>query len=173
LPVEEEGRLSDPALRENFLERVFSYCRWQACAESRSARHLVAFHTRHKFLLLAHSERHYRELGRLVAAGDKRSLRQTYEEYGRKLMEGLTVKTSAKKHANILEHLMGYFSDRLSAAERRELVALIGDFRARLVPLIAPVTLIHHYVKKYEIAYLADQIYLAPTPKELMLRNNI
>jgi uncharacterized protein YbgA (DUF1722 family)/uncharacterized protein YbbK (DUF523 family) len=172
LPVEEEGRLNDAALRENFVERVFAYCRWQAaCAESRSARSLVAFHTRHKFLLLAHSERHYRESGGLVATGDKRTIRQTYEEYGRKFMDGLAVKTSAKKHANVLDHLMGYFSDRLSTAERRELLELIGDFRARLVPLIAPVTMIHHYVKKYEVAYLADQVYLAPTPKELMLRN--
>ena len=174
LPVEEEGRLNDPVLRENFIERVFAYHRWQeGLAGAKSARALVEFHTRHKFLLLAHSERHYRRLGRVVAAVKEASLGATYEEYGRIFMEALAVSASAKKHANVLDHLMGYFSDRLSSAERRELVELIGDFRTRLVPLIAPITLIQHYVKKYKVAYLADQVYLAPSPKELMLRNHV
>jgi len=174
LPVEEEGRLNDPVLRENFIERVFAYQRWQeALAGAKSARALVDFHTRHKFLLLAHSERHYRRLGRLVAGVKKTSLRETYEEYGRIFMEGLAVSASAKKHANVLDHLMGFFSDRLSAAERREWVELIRDFRAQLVPLVVPITLIHHYVKKYAVDYLAAQVYLAPSPKELMLRNHV
>ena len=174
LPVEEEGRLNDPALRENFIERVFAYHRWQeALAGAKSARALVEFHTRHKFLLLAHGERHYRRLGRLVAGVKKNSLRATYEEYGRIFMEGLAVRASAKKHANVLHHLMGYFSDRLSAAERCELVELIRDFRAQLVPLVVPITLIHHYVKKYDVDYLAAQVYLAPSPRELMLRNHV
>ena len=166
--------MNDPALRENFIERVFAYHRWQeALAGAKSARALVEFHTRHKFLLLAHSERLYRRLGRLVAGVKKVSLRSTYEEYGRIFMESLAVFASAKKHANVLDHLMGYFSDRLSGAERRELVELIGDFRAQLVPLIAPITLIHHYVKKYDVDYRATQVYLRPSPKELMLRNHV
>ena len=174
LPVEEEGRLNDLALRENFVERVFAYHRWQsALAGTKSARALVNFHTRHKFLLLAHSERHYQRLGRLVAGIEKNSLRVTYEEYGQNFMEGLAVRASAKKHANVLDHLMGYFSEELSAAERRELVELIREFRTGLLPLVAPITLIQHYVKKYEVAYLSDQIYLAPTPKELMPRNYV
>lgn len=174
LPVEEEGRLNDPALRENFIERVFAYHRWQeALAGAKSAGALVEFHTRHKFLLLAHSQRYYRRLGRLVAGVKKTSLRATYEEYGLIFMEGLTIQASAKKHANVLDHLMGYFSDRLSAAERRELVELIRDFRGQLVPLVVPVTLIHHYVKKYDVDYLAAQVYLAPSPKELRLRNHV
>ena len=174
LPVEEEGRLNDLALRENFIERVFAYHRWQhALAAAKSARALVEFHTGHKFLLLAHSERHYRRLGRLVAGVKKNSLRATYEEYGRIFMEALSVHASAKKHANVLDHLMGYFSDRLSGAERRELVELTRDFRGQLVPLVVPITLIHHYVKKYHVDYLASQVYLAPSPKELMLRNHV
>ena len=88
-------------------------------------------------------------------------------------MEGLAVRASAKKHANVLDHLMGYFSDRLSATERCELVELIRDFRAQLVPLVVPITLIHHYVKKYDVDYLAAQVYLAPSPRELMLRNHV
>ena len=174
LPVEEEGRLNDPSLRENFVERVFAYHRWQeALADAKSARSLVEYHTRHKFLLLAHSERHYRQLGRLVANLKNNSLRATYEEYGRIFMEGLAVHATAKKHANVLDHLTGYFSDRLSGAERRELVDLIRDYRSQLVPLIVPITLIHHYVKKYDVAYLSNQVYLAPNPKELMLRNHV
>jgi uncharacterized protein YbgA (DUF1722 family)/uncharacterized protein YbbK (DUF523 family) len=174
LPVEEEGRLNDSALRENFIERVFAYHRWQhALAAAKSARALVEFHTGHKFLLLAHSERHYRRLGRLVAVVEKNSLRSTYEEYGRLFMEALSIQASAKRHANVLDHLMGYFSDRLTSAERRELVELIRDFRRQLVPLVVPITLVHHYVKKYDVAYLATQVYLAPSPKELMLRNHV
>jgi uncharacterized protein YbgA (DUF1722 family)/uncharacterized protein YbbK (DUF523 family) len=174
MPVEEEGRLNDPALRENFIDRVFAYHRWQeALAGSKSAGALVEFHTRHKYLLLAHSERHYHRLGRLVAYVKKISLREAYEEYGRTFMEALAMHASAKKHANVLDHMMGYFSDRLSAAERSELVELIRDYRRQLVPLIVPVTLIQHYVKKYEVAYLNEQIYLAPSPKELMLRNHV
>ena len=173
MPVR-RGRLNDPALRENFIERVFAYQRWhEALAGPKSAGALVQFHTRHKYLLLAHSERHYRRLGRLVADVKKISLREAYEEYGRTFMEALAMHASAKKHANVLDHMMGYFSDRLSAAERSELVELIRDYRRQLVPLIVPVTLIQHYVKKYEVAYLNEQIYLAPSPKELMLRNHV
>ena len=174
MPVEEEGRLNDPALRENFIERVFAYHRWQeALAGSKSAGALVEFHTRHKFLLLAHSERAYRRLGRLVADVKKNSLGTAYEEYGRVFMEALAIRASVKKHANVLDHMMGYFSDDLSAAERHELLDLIGDYRKQLVPLIAPITLIQHYVRKYQVTYLNQQIYLAPGPKELMLRNHV
>jgi len=174
MPIEEEGRLIDPALRENFIERVFAYHRWQrALAGAKSPAALVEFHTHHKFLLLAHSERHYRRLGRLVADVKKRPLRMTYEEYGRLFMQALAFRASVKKHANVLEHMMGYFSERLSGAERKELAELIRDYRTELMPLIVPVTLIQHYVKKYDVAYLSGQIYLAPSPKELMLRNHV
>jgi len=174
LPVEEEGRLNDPALRENFVERVFAFHRWQeALTGPKSPAALVDFHTGHKFLLLAHSERHYRRLGRLVAEMKKLSLRAAYEEYGRWFMEALSVRATVKKHSNVLDHLTGFFSDRLSAAERRELVEVIRDYRSQWVPLMVPITLIQHYVKKYEIVYLARQVYLAPSPKELMLRNHV
>ncbi len=173
MPVEEEGRLNDPILRETFIERVFAYHRWQkALAEAKSAGALVEFHTRHKYLLLAHSERHYRRLGRLVADMKKSVLRSTYEEYGGLFMEAMAIEASAKKHVNVLNHLMGYFSDRLTVGERRELIELIHDYHTQLVPLIVPITLIQHYVKKYQVDYLNQQVYLAPHPKELMLRNH-
>jgi uncharacterized protein YbgA (DUF1722 family)/uncharacterized protein YbbK (DUF523 family) len=173
-PVEEEGRLNDPVLRENFIERVFAYRRWQETAGSpKSLRALVDFHTAHKFQLLAHSERHYRYLGRLVASAKRTPLGETYERYGRGLMEALGVVANTRKHANVLEHMVGYFSKELSPSERQELVDVIEDFRRRLVPLIVPVTLIRHYVKKYGVDYLRNQVYLDPSPKELMLRNHV
>lgn len=174
LPLEEEGRLNDSALRENFLERVFALHRWQvAQAAGRTRGRLVSFHTRHKFLLLAHSEYHYRRLGSLVAKVGSGSLRAHYATYERIFMEALAFRATAKKHSNVLEHMLGYFSDRLSPAERRELTEVIGDYRSSLVPLIAPLTLIRHYVDKYGVAYLSQQAYLAPCPKELMLRNYV
>ena len=174
LPVEEEGRLNDVGLRENFIERVFAYHRWQQLTTERKAiRTLVDFHTRHKLLLLAHSEKHYRGLGRIVAAAKNSPIGEVYQHYGVLFMEALAVHASTKKHSNVLEHMLGYFSEDLSTAERRELVELINDFRHRLIPLIAPLTLVRHYVQKYRAAYLQNQIYLNPSPKELMLRNHV
>ena len=174
LPVEEEGRLNDLKLRDNFIERVFAYHRWlQATSERRSPAALVRFHTSHKYLLLAHSERHYRQLGRLVAAVKQKSLTAVYDDYGRVFMEALAVHATEKTHANVLDHMMGYFSKQLTATERQELVQLIGEFRHQLIPLIAPITMIRHYTKKYQVAYLQGQLYLEPNPKELMLRNHV
>ena len=174
LPVEEEGRLNDQKLRENFIERVFAYHRWlQATSERRSPGALVRFHTSHKYLLLAHSERHYRRLGRLVAAPKQKSLTALYDDYSRVFMEALAVHATEKSHANVLDHMMGYFSKQLTAAERQELVQLIGEFRHQLIPLIAPITMIRHYTRKYQVAYLQGQLYLEPNPKELMLRNHV
>ena len=174
MPVEEDGRLNDPVLRENFIERVFVYRRWQETASSpKSVRALVDFHTAHKFQLLAHSERHYRDLGRLVASAKQTPIAQAYAHYGRGLMQALSVAANAKKHANVLDHMTGYFSKQLSPSERQELVEVIRDFRRQWIPLIVPVTLMRHYVKKYEIEYLLNQVYLDPSPKELMLRNHV
>jgi uncharacterized protein YbgA (DUF1722 family)/uncharacterized protein YbbK (DUF523 family) len=174
LPVEEEGRLSDPKLRENFIERVFAYHRWQQLTATRKAvSKLVDFHTRHKFLLLAHSEAHYRRLGRIVAEARQPLLGEVYELYGQSFMAALAVHATAKKHSNVLEHMAGYFSRRLTSQEREELTRLIDDFRRQIFPLIVPLTLVRHYATKYRIDYLQKQIYLEPNPKELMLRNHV
>jgi uncharacterized protein YbgA (DUF1722 family)/uncharacterized protein YbbK (DUF523 family) len=173
MPAEEEGRVKDPVLRENFIERVFAYRRWQqAEAGPKSIRALVEFHTAHKFQLLAHSELHYRALGRLVARGKTAPLDQIYQRYGCAFMEALSV-ADAKRHANALEHMIGYFSKQLSQGERQELIEVIRDFHRHLTPLIVPVTLIRHYVRKYAVEYLQTQVYLDPSPKELMLRNHV
>jgi uncharacterized protein YbgA (DUF1722 family)/uncharacterized protein YbbK (DUF523 family) len=174
MPIEEQGRLNDLSLRENFIERVFAYRRWQdATAAPKSIRALLDFHTRHKFLLLAHSDRHYRRLGKIVAAAKQTPLNHVYDEYGLIFMNGLAIHSTTKKHANVLDHMMGYFTKELSTDERKELVELIRDFRHQLVPLVAPITLIRHYVTKHAVHYLLDQVYLDPNPKELMLRNHV
>lgn len=174
LPVEEEGRLNDPKLRENFIERVFAYQRWQLFLEEKpSAGKLVAFHTSHKLGLMAHSEKHLRLLGRLVAQGKSRPFNAVLEEYGRIFMETLRVPATRKKNTNVLHHALGYFSDRLSSEGRREMLDLIRDYHQGLVPLVVPVTLMKHYINMYEIPYLVDQYYFHPHPKELMLRNHV
>ena len=174
LPVEEEGRLNDPALRENFVERVFAYHCWQRLGRRRrSISSSVDFHTRHKFLLLAHSERHYRTLGRLVAEVKHAPIAAAHEKYGQLFMEGLAIHATAKKHCNVLHHMMGYFSKELSRAEREELIGHIVDFRRNLVPLIVPLTLVRHYVNKYDVGYLQGKVYLQPSPKELLLLNHV
>lgn len=174
LPVEEEGRLSDPRLRENFVERVFAYRRLRDFFGSRwSAGGLVAFHTAHKLQLLAHSPRIYAELGRTVARAktlDRRELRDRYE---REFMGALAKIVSPARNVNVLQHIAGYFRDCLDSGSRGELAALIEDYRRGLLPLIVPITLMRHYVRRFGVAYLAGQVYLEPHPKELMLRNHV
>jgi uncharacterized protein YbgA (DUF1722 family)/uncharacterized protein YbbK (DUF523 family) len=174
LPVEEEGRLNDPALRENFIERVFVAARWRSFLKTRPrARDLVAFHTAHKFAVLAHSPAHYARLGRLVAAAGRAFTRATLDEYQALLMEGHAVRATRGRHANVLTHMTGYFKRALGTDERGELVEVIDEYRRGLVPLVVPLTLVKHHVRRLGVRYLADQVYLNPHPKEFMLRNHV
>jgi len=174
LPVEDEGRLHDPDLRENFIERVFVYKRWrELIAGRRSIGALVTFHTRHKYQVLAHSTRHYTETGRLVAHGKGMPVDDLYDEYLRLMMEALKLKATPKKNANVLMHMLGYFKDRLTSDEKQEVVENIEMYRTEFIPLIVPVTLIGHYVRKYDEPYLKEQTYLHPHPMELQLRNHV
>jgi uncharacterized protein YbgA (DUF1722 family) len=174
LPVEEEGRLNDAALRENWIERVFAYRRLRSLFEGRfSLGRLVAFHTAHKLQLLAHSPEAYRRLGRLVAgakAMDRAELRRRYEAG---FMEALAVRATPRRHGNVLQHCLGYFRERLDAKPRAALAAHVADYQKGLVPLVVPVTMIRHYVDQLGVEYLAGQVYLEPHPKELMLRNHV
>jgi uncharacterized protein YbgA (DUF1722 family) len=173
LPVEEEGRLQDPLLRENFIERIFACRRWRELSESgRQPSRLVRFHSIHKLFLLAHSEKHYREMGKLVARAGTIQAGELYARYETLLMEALRLKATPAKNANVLQHMAGYFKRQLSAAERQELQEVIGDYRRGDIPLIVPVTLIRHYVRKFDEPYLKDQVYLNPHPQELKLRNH-
>ena len=174
LPVEEEGRLHDPGLRENFLERLFSLKRWRdTLALGPKPGHLVDFHTRHKLLIMSHSPKYYELLGKLVAQIKGIPLPELYEQYETQLMEALRLKTTIKKNVNVLLHVMGYFKKNLSPAEKEELLEIIDEYRKGYVPLIVPVTLLNHYVRKYDQSYLKDQYYLHPHPIELKLRNHV
>ena len=174
LPVEEEGRLRDPALRENFITRLFAYQRMrQLFARRWSMGALVAFHTAHKMALLAHDEPAYRRLGRLVALGKALPPRELASRYEEGFMGALGKLATSGRHVNVMTHMLGHFSDRLEAAARRELLGAIEDYRRGWVPLIVPVTLVRHYVRLFEVEYLLGQTYLDPHPKELMLRNHV
>jgi uncharacterized protein YbgA (DUF1722 family)/uncharacterized protein YbbK (DUF523 family) len=174
LPVEEEGRLQDPKLRENFIERVFAYRRLQTLFAARwTARGVVDFHTRHKLLLMAHSPAAYRELGRLVAAVRKTPRKAFEQEYASLFMEGMRAIATRGRHANVLQHMLGYLRKQLDKESVKEVSGLIEDYRRGLAPLIVPITLVRHYVRLFKIEYLSGQLYLDPHPKELMLRNHV
>jgi len=171
LPVEGEGRLRDPELRENFIERVFALARWRALVAARPrARDLVAFHAAQKYAVLAHSPAHYTRLGRLVATAGRALC---LEDYGRVLMEALAVRATRGRHANVLGHLAGYFKRDVPAGDRAELAEVIDEYRRGLVPLIVPITLVRHHARRLGLQELAGQVYLNPHPKELMLRNHV
>jgi uncharacterized protein YbgA (DUF1722 family)/uncharacterized protein YbbK (DUF523 family) len=174
LPVEEEGRLADPRLRDNFVERVFAYWRVRGLfAASWTVGDLVRFHTAHKLLLLAHAPDAYRRLGRLVAGARELPRRDIVRRYVDGFMQALAQLATTRRHTNVLQHMAGYFKDRLDAASRRELSEAITDYRRGLVPLVVPLTLIRHHVRTLGVTYLAGQMYLEPHPKELMLRNHV
>lgn len=174
LPVEEEGRLNDLALRENFIERVFSYRRFKDfLANQPDVGKLVAFHTQQKLLMMAHSPSIYAQLGRLVAQTTAESLSVLLAEYEVLYMKALSHHATPKKNANVLMHAMGYFKKWLTASEKAELLEVIEQYRTQLVPLIVPITLLRHYINKYEQTYLKNQVYLSPHPSELMLRNHV
>ncbi|MBL0225037.1 MAG: DUF523 and DUF1722 domain-containing protein [Geobacteraceae bacterium] len=174
LPMEEEGRLNDPAIRENFIERVFCYRRWKDFLLARPGLGgLMEFHTRHKLLVMSHSTQIYREMGALVAHGSEMKREILFQRYEELLMKGLALHATAKKNTNVLMHIMGYFKKELSHDEKSELLETIAQYHDQLVPLLVPLTLLKHYVKKYRQAYLMQQIYLAPHPAELMLRNHV
>jgi uncharacterized protein YbgA (DUF1722 family)/uncharacterized protein YbbK (DUF523 family) len=174
LPVEDEGRLHDSVLRENFIERIFIFRRWQEYLRSGAKiRDLVTFHTEHKLLILAHSAKHYTALGRLVAAAKQYKTRDLNSAYVVLLMEGLRMRATVKKHTNVLQHMVGYFKDNLTHDEKQEIIEVIDTYAKGLVPLIVPVTLVKHYVRKYDEPYLKRQYYLNPHPMELMLRNHV
>ena len=174
IPVEEEGRLRDPRLRENFIERVFCYRRWQDLVQSGVTRQaLVQFHTIHKYLLLAHHPQQCEVLGRLIGQAHQHRPKELAHRYGKLFMKALAVKATVRKHVNVLQHILGYFKERLGAHEKAELLGMIGDYHHGLTPLIVPLTLIRHYVQIFDVTYILDQVYLNPHPKEIMLRNHV
>ena len=174
LPIEEEGRLHDPLLRENFVERVFAYARIRrALAPGYTVGDLVRLHTREKLTLLAHEPATYQSLGRLVAAAKSMDRAELAERYLHTSMTAMRVVATRGRHTNVLQHMAGYFKDLITAPARAELKDVIEDYRRGLLPLIVPITLVKHHVRMHDVEYLADQHYLTPHPKELLLRNHV
>jgi uncharacterized protein YbgA (DUF1722 family)/uncharacterized protein YbbK (DUF523 family) len=171
LPAEEEGRLHDPVLRENFIERVFALKSFrETVARGRTRANLVEFHARHKLLLMSHSPEKLRELGRLVAHAKELPSTELYERYQVLFLAALAVHATVRKHVNVLQHMLGYFKQQLDAAEKVELLEAIDQYRRELVPLVVPLTLLKHYIRKHGEPYLSTQVYLSPHPVELRLR---
>lgn len=174
LPVEDDGRLHDPDLRENFIERIFVMRRWQEVMHRKPAlAPLIAFHSRHKYLILAHSPKHYQSMGKLTATAADMDRDALFSEYSRLLMEALRVRTTKAKHFNVLEKSMGHFKKFISAWEKQELLDVFRRYKDGQIPLIVPVTLLTHYIRKYEEPYLKEQFYFQPHPLELKLRNHV
>jgi uncharacterized protein YbgA (DUF1722 family)/uncharacterized protein YbbK (DUF523 family) len=173
LPVEDEGRLHDLSLRENFIERVFTTKRWREfLGRKRSRGALVQFHAEHKLLILSHSPGYYRRMGRLVAQGAGMPIGALYQAYQQLLVEAFRLKATPAKHYNCLQHITGYFKKQLSSDSRQELLEVIEHYREGHVPLIVPITLINHFVRLFDEPYLQQQYYLHPHPLELRLRNH-
>jgi len=173
IPVIDEGRLHDPGLRENFIERVFVYKRWQEFIKKGGLiRDLVAFHTEHKLLILSHSPKHFSVLGQLIANPKHFKPEDLNAEYINLLMECLRLVATVKKHTNVLQHIVGYFKNQLSSDDKKELLEVIENYHKGYIPLIVPIVLVKHYVRKFDEPYLGKQYYLNPHPLELMLRNH-
>jgi len=175
LPVEEEGRLHDLPLRENFIERLFAYDRWLRFLDGRpKPKDLVAFHTVHKLTVLSHSPDHYRRLGRLVARAGKTPFPALCADYGALFMEALTIHATRGRHTNVLQHLAGFVKEGVDGDDRAELHGSISDYRAGHVPLVVPLTLLRHHLRRTGAApWATSQVYLSPYPKELLLRNHV
>jgi uncharacterized protein YbgA (DUF1722 family)/uncharacterized protein YbbK (DUF523 family) len=175
LPVEEEGRLQDAALRENFIERVFAYERWlRLLDEDPTPAGLVEFHTVHKLTVLSHSPQAYAKLGRLVARAGKLAWTELSARYGELLMASLAVVATRGRHVNAMQHLAGFVADEMTKDDRRELSAALADYRAGHVPLVVPLTLLRHHLRvRGAPEWARSQVYLSPYPKELMLRNHV
>jgi uncharacterized protein YbgA (DUF1722 family)/uncharacterized protein YbbK (DUF523 family) len=174
VPVEDDGRLRNPLIRENFIEQVFTLKRWRETRTRRSCvGNVVDFHSRNKLVLMAHSPKHLKTMGAMVAGGKAMGCRPLYHEYETLLLEALRLKTTVKKHYNVMLHMLGYFRKDLTADEKQELLEVMDHYKQLLVPLVVPLTLFNHYVRKYDQPYLAQQTYLHPHPVDLKLRNHV
>lgn len=174
LPTEEEGRLCDARLRENFIERIFTLKRWRdMLSEANTKNGLIEFHTHHKLMILAHSPELYRQMGRLVSDLHETPLPDVQRSYEKTLMEALRIKTTVKKNINVLQHILGYFKTVLSSEEKQQILDVFDHYYKEHIPLIVPITLLGFFVRKYSEPYLAKQVYLNPHPIELQLRNHV
>ncbi|MGF6087940.1 YbgA family protein [Pseudomonas sp. 18173] len=174
LPVEEDGRLNDPVLRENFLTRVFAYSAWQQlCQEGLTRRGLTDFHSRYKYLLMAHNPQQYKVLGNLLGNMGHTDPNELGMRYFSELMAALKKCATRGTHTNVLQHLSGYLKQAISREDKHEVQHVISQYRLGIVPLVVPLTLLKHYFRQYPDPYIAQQVYLQPHPENLSLRNAI
>jgi len=173
LPCEEEGRLHDPALRENFIERIFALKRFrEEVAAAPSVRALQTFHANSKYLLMAHAPDGATELGRLAAAATAENLCATVADYEARFLAVMAIPATVGRHVNVLQHMQGYFSEQIAPQEREELAYVLDEYAREQTPLIVPITLFRHHIFKCQCDYLMRQHYLYPCPAELKLRNH-
>jgi len=174
LPVEEDGRLNDPVLRENFLTRVFAYSAWQQLLQTGLTRRgLIDFHSRYKYLLMAHNPVQYKTLGNLLGNMGQTDLQVIGPRYFSELMAALKKCATRRTHTNVLQHLSGYFKQAISAEDKREMQQIINQYLHGIVPLVVPLTLLKHHLRQHPDPYVAQQVYLQPHPENLSLRNAI
>lgn len=174
LPVEEEGRLGDSRLRENFIQRVYVMWRWKRLLHAGiTVGRLVEFHARHKLIVLSHDQQDYRQLGRLVASVRKNNLAEMIPLYIGALMQALRKVATISNHVNVLQHIQGYLKQGLDREDKQELVQCIADYRNGIVPLIVPITLLNHHFRRHPNDYIASSWYMKPYPAELSLTNQI
>ena len=174
LPVEEEGRLEDPVLRENFIQRVYIYSRWQNLMEQAiSMKNLTLFHAQHKYIYMSHDQSMARQLGSWLAESHKTDLDTLTTQYPLKMMTLLKRRATRKNHVNTLQHIQGYLKNHLDAGDKQELTTNIKQYREGLLPLIVPITLLRHHFRRYPNNYISNSYYMQPHPAELMLLNSL
>ena len=174
LPMEEEGRLGDAVLRENFVQRVFVMQRWfRLQAEGLTVAGLTDFHARHKLIIMSHDQILYQRLGQLVATTTRDNLAENANSYLHRLMQALKTRATRGKHVNVLQHIQGYLKTHLDRDDKQELTQAIDRYRIGQLPLIVPITLLNHYFRKHPNDYIANSWYMQPYPEELSLQNTI
>lgn len=174
LPVEEEGRLNDPVLRENFLTRVYAYSAWQQLlGDGITRRSLTEFHARYKYQLMAHHPEQYKTLGNMLGSLGKGDPREIAPQYFSELMKALKKCATRRTHTNVLQHISGYLKQSLSREDKQEMQYLIGQYLHGIVPLVVPLTLLKHHFRQHPDPYISRQVYLQPHPENLSLRNAI
>ena len=174
IPVEDEGRLNDAALCENFFERVYAYRRWKKISNpEKNVQGLIEFHARHKLLLMARGSHFYQELGRMVSGTTSKDLIQRREKYISRFMQVMKITTHRGRQVNVLQHIMGYLKQAISSADKQELLSVFEAYRQRQLPLITPVTLLRHHLRVHPQNYISEQYYLEPFPEQLALRSSL